>query len=294
MNFIEAIVIAVVEGLTEFLPVSSTGHMIITQALLGIESTPFVKAFTVIIQFGAILSVIVLYWKRFFHLNQIRIFDGQAVKGMNITKRLVTYTKRFLFKFDFYWKLLIALVPAGIMGLLFGDQIDALLENVFVVALMLVLGGIVMLFVDKWFSKTDDNQDMSWKRALKIGLFQCIAMIPGVSRSMATIVGGMATKLTRKNAAEFSFFLAVPTMAAATGYTLYKMMKDPLNAIFLGNNLTMLIVGNIVAFIVALVAIKFFIDFLTKHGFKAFGYYRIIVGGLLLILLGTGIVQNTI
>jgi len=294
MNFIEAIVIAVVEGLTEFLPVSSTGHMIITQALLGIESTPFVKAFTVIIQFGAILSVVVLYWKRFFHLNQIRIFDAQAVKGMNIAKRLGTYTKRFLFKFDFYWKLLIALVPAGIMGLLFGDQIDALLENVFVVALMLVLGGIVMLFVDKWFSKTDDNQDMSWKRALKIGLFQCIAMIPGVSRSMATIVGGMATKLTRKNAAEFSFYLAVPTMAAATGYTLYKMMKDPLNAIFLGNNLTMLIVGNIIAFIVALVAIKFFIDFLTKHGFKAFGYYRIIIGGLLLILLGTGIVQNTI
>jgi undecaprenyl-diphosphatase len=294
MNFIEAIVIAVVEGLTEFLPVSSTGHMIITQALLGIESTPFVKAFTVVIQFGAILSVVVLYWKRFFHLNQIRIFDAQAVKGMNIAKRLGTYTKRFLFKFDFYWKLLIALVPAGIMGLLFGDQIDALLENVFVVALMLVLGGIVMLFVDKWFSKTDDNQDMSWKRALKIGLFQCIAMIPGVSRSMATIVGGMATKLNRKNAAEFSFFLAVPTMAAATGYTLYKMMKDPLNAIFLGNNLTMLIVGNIVAFIVALVAIKFFIDFLTKHGFKAFGYYRIIVGGLLLILLGTGIVQNII
>jgi undecaprenyl-diphosphatase len=180
------------------------------------------------------------------------------------------------------------------MGLLFGDQIDALLENVFVVALMLVLGGIVMLFVDKWFSKTDDNQDMSWKRALKIGFFQCIAMIPGVSRSMATIVGGMATKLTRKNAAEFSFFLAVPTMAAATGYTLYKMMKDPMRAILIGDNLTMLIVGNVVAFIVALVAIKFFIDFLTKHGFKAFGYYRIIVGGLLLILLGTGIVQNII
>lgn len=294
MNFIQAIVVAVVEGLTEFLPVSSTGHMIITQALLGIESTPFVKAYTVIIQFGAILSVVVLYWKRFFHLNPIRIFDDQAVKGMNNYKKLITYAQRFLFKFDFYWKLLIALVPAGIMGLLFGDQIDALLENVFVVALMLVLGGIVMLFVDKWFSKTDDNQDISWKRALKIGFFQCIAMIPGVSRSMATIVGGMATKLTRKNAAEFSFFLAVPTMAAATGYTLYKMMKDPMRAILIGDNLTMLIVGNVVAFIVALVAIKFFIDFLTKHGFKAFGYYRIIVGGLLLILLGTGIVQNTI
>jgi Undecaprenyl-diphosphatase (EC 3.6.1.27) len=294
MNFIQAIVVAVVEGLTEFLPVSSTGHMIITQALLGIESTPFVKAYTVIIQFGAILSVVVLYWKRFFHLNPIRIFDDQAVKGMNNYKKLITYAQRFLFKFDFYWKLLIALVPAGIMGLLFGDQIDALLENVFVVALMLVLGGIVMLFVDKWFSKTDDNQDISWKRALKIGFFQCIAMIPGVSRSMATIVGGMATKLTRKNAAEFSFFLAVPTMAAATGYTLYKMMKDPMRAILIGDNLTMLIVGNVVAFIVALVAIKFFIDFLTKHGFKAFGYYRIIVGGLLLILLGTGIVQNII
>jgi undecaprenyl-diphosphatase len=213
---------------------------------------------------------------------------------MNIDKKLMTYIRRFLFKFDFYWKLLIALVPAGIMGLLFGEQIDALLENVFIVALMLVLGGIVMLFVDKWFSKTNDNQDMSLKRALKIGFFQCIAMIPGVSRSMATIVGGMATKLTRKNAAEFSFFLAVPTMAAATGYTLYKMMKDPVSAILIGDNLTMLIVGNVVAFIVALIAIKFFIDFLTKHGFKAFGYYRIIVGGLLLILLVTGVVQNII
>jgi len=294
MNIIEAIVIAIVEGLTEFLPVSSTGHMIITQAVLGIESTPFVKAFTVIIQFGAILSVVVLYRQRFFRLNPVRIMDPEAVKGMSTWKKWGTYVQRLLYKFDFYWKLLIALVPAGVLGLLLGDQIDALLENVLVVAIMLVAGGIVMLFVDKWFDKPDPNQTITWQRALKIGCFQCIAMIPGVSRSFATIVGGMSVKLDRKNAAEFSFFLAVPTMAAAAGYKLYQLMKDPVGMPMLHDNLTLLLIGNAVALLVAVIAIKFFIDFITRHGFKAFGYYRIIIGGLILILLGTGTISNII
>lgn len=294
MNIIEAIVIAIVEGLTEFLPVSSTGHMIITQALLGIESTPFVKAFTVIIQFGAILAVVVLYRQRFFRLNPVKIRDPEAVKGMGTWEKWGTYVKRFLDKFDFYLKLLIALVPAGVLGLLLGDQIDSLLENVLVVAVMLVAGGIVMLFVDQWFDKPTPDQTVTWQKALKIGCFQCIAMIPGVSRSFATIVGGMSVKLDRKNAAEFSFFLAVPTMAAAAGYKLYQLMKDPIGMPMLHDNLSLLLIGNIVAFLVAVIAIRFFIDFITRHGFKAFGYYRIIIGGLMLILLSTGTISNII
>ncbi len=259
MSLLETIIISIVEGLTEFLPVSSTGHMIITQALLGVESTEFVKAFTVNIQFGAILSVIVLYWKRFFQ------------------------------SWDFYFKLLIAFLPAAIIGLLFIDYIDALLESVLVVAIMLVIGGVFMLFVDKWFNKTTVNQEMGWKRALQIGFWQCIAMIPGVSRSMATIVGGMSTKLTRKNAAEFSFFLAVPTMAAAGGYKLLKLLLDPSGRVMLQDNLITLLIGNVIAFIVAMGAIKFFIGFLTRHGFKAFGYYRIVVGGILIALIVSGV-----
>ncbi|KAB2826734.1 MAG: undecaprenyl-diphosphate phosphatase [Bacteroidales bacterium] len=258
MSLFETIIIAIVEGLTEFLPVSSTGHMIITQSLLGMESSDFVKAFTVNIQFGAILSVVVLYWKRFF----------QSMK--------------------FYRNLLVAFLPAAFIGFLAGDFIDSLLENVWVVAVMLVLGGIVMLFVDKWFANEHPDQEMNWKRALKIGFFQTIAMIPGVSRSMATIVGGMSSGLSRKNAAEFSFFLAVPTMAAAGGYKLLQLFLEPEGAAMLGDNLTTLLIGNLVAFIVAMAAIKFFIRFLTKYGFKAFGYYRIIVGILILVLLLTG------
>jgi undecaprenyl-diphosphatase len=294
MNIIEAIVIAIVEGLTEFLPVSSTGHMIITQALLGIESTPFVKAFTVIIQFGAILAVVVLYRQRFFRLKPVKIRDPEAVKGRSTWEKWGIYVKRFLDKFDFYLKLLIALVPAGVLGLLLGDQIDSLLENVLVVAIMLVAGGIVMLFVDQWFDKPTPDQTVTWQKALKIGCFQCIAMIPGVSRSFATIVGGMSVKLDRKNAAEFSFFLAVPTMAAAAGYKLYQLMKDPIGMPMLHDNLSLLLIGNIVAFLVAVIAIRFFIDFITRHGFKAFGYYRIIIGGLMLILLSTGTISNII
>jgi len=288
MSVFQTIILAIVEGLTEFLPVSSTGHMIIAQKLLNMESTEFVKAFTVCIQFGAILSVIFLYWKRFFQLNKCKIFDKSAVGNAKGISRFLIYFKRFLYKYDFYWKLFIAFLPAAVLGFLFSDFIDEMLESVLVVAIMLVLGGVLMLFVDKWFNNSDEDQTMNWKRALKIGFFQCIAMIPGVSRSMATIVGGMTTKLSRKNAAEFSFFLAVPTMAAASGYKLLKLILDPVGASLLKENIGILILGNVVALIVAVLAIRFFIDFLTKYGFKAFGYYRIIVGGVIIAFLLAG------
>ena len=276
MNILETIIIAIVEGLTEFLPVSSTGHMIITQNILGVESTPFVKAFTFIIQFGAILSVVILYWKRFFKLNQTPAPEGAGT------------FKRFLHKYDFYWKLFVAFIPAAVLGLLFNDAIDAMLESVVVVAVTLILGGIFMLFSDKIFNKGSEKTELTEKRAFCIGLFQCISMIPGVSRSMATIVGGMAQKLTRKAAAEFSFFLAVPTMLAATLFKMLKIFTEENGAQILKENLDTLIIGNVVAFIVAMLAIKFFINFVTKYGFKAFGWYRIIVGGVILIMLLTG------
>ena len=275
MDTLQTIIIALVEGLTEFLPVSSTGHMIIAQNLLGVESTPFVKAFTFIIQFGAILSVLCLYWKRFFQLN-----NTPAPEGASALKKLVH-------KYDFYWKLFIAFIPAAVFGLLFSDAIDAMLERVEVVAVTLVLGGVFMLFCDRIFNKGSEDTPFTEKRALMVGLFQCISMIPGVSRSMATIVGGMAQRMTRKAAAEFSFFLAVPTMLGATVYKVYKLIKEG-GIEIITDNLTTLIVGNAVAFIVALLAIKFFISFVTKYGFKAFGWYRIIVGALILILLMTG------
>ena len=286
MSIIEAIIVAIVEGLTEFLPVSSTGHMILTQALLGVESTDFVKMFTVSIQFGAILSVVILYWKRFFQLKPIpALLNEQYEQSVGFVQKTKCWLNKMLAKFDFYWKLLIAFLPAAFLGFVFGDYIDMLLENVMVVAIMLVIGGVFMLFVDKWFNKPSEDQTMTWKKALKIGFCQCIAMIPGVSRSMATIVGGMSTNLTRKNAAEFSFFLAVPTMAAATGYSLLKFVKDDAGRALFSENWSILLIGNIVAFIVAMLAIKFFIDFLNKYGFKFFGYYRIIVGSVILILL---------
>lgn len=271
LSLFQTIVIAIVEGLTEFLPVSSTGHMIITQHILGVESTDFVKAFTFIIQFGAILSVVCLYWKNFFHLNHTPMPEN------------CNPVKRFLHKYDFYWKLLVAFIPAAVLGLLFSDMIDAMLESVTVVAVMLIAGGIFMLFCDKIFGNGSEKTVLTEKRAFFIGLFQCISMIPGVSRSMATIVGGMAQKLTRKKAAEFSFFLAVPTMFAATVYKMAKLFMDGGTEI-ISTNLTTLIVGNVVAFIVALLAIKFFISFVTKYGFVAFGWYRIIVGSIILIM----------
>lgn len=287
LTTIQTIIIAIVEGLTEFLPVSSTGHMIIAQNMLGVESTEFVKAFTVIIQFGAILSVVCLYWKRFFRLNPVTIFDPKATAGKSFSASLGIWLKRFLKKFDFYWKLLVAFIPAAFFGFLFSDKIDQLLESVTVVAVMLVLGGIFMLFCDKIFTKGEEGLELTEKKAFNIGLFQCIAMIPGVSRSMATIVGGMAQKMTRKDAAEFSFFLAVPTMFAATGYKMLKLFLDGGTEILV-NNMPALIIGNVVAFIVALLAIKFFISFVTKYGFKAFGWYRILVGGAILVMLMLG------
>ena len=276
MNILDTIIIAIVEGLTEFLPVSSTGHMIITQNILGVESTPFVKAFTFIIQFGAILSVVVLYWKRFFKLNHTPAPEGAGA------------FRRFLHKYDFYWKLFVAFIPAAVLGLLFSDAIDAMLESVEVVAITLILGGIFMLFSDKIFNKGSEKTELTEKRAFCIGLFQCISMIPGVSRSMATIVGGMAQKLTRKAAAEFSFFLAVPTMLAATLFKMLKIFTEENGVQILKENLDTLIIGNAVAFVVAMLAIKFFINFVTKYGFKAFGWYRIIVGGAILVMLLTG------
>jgi len=249
MNWIEAIIISIVEGITEFLPISSTGHMIITEKILGIQSNEFVKIFIVNIQFGAILSVIVLYWKKFI-------------------KSLV-----------FYYKLFVAFIPAAIAGLIFGDYIDKLLDNVIIVAISLVAGGIILVFVDSLFKNPAKNQEITYMKALRIGLFQIIAMIPGVSRSAATIIGGLTQKLTRKNAAEFSFFLAVPTMFAASVYKLYKSY-DSVTV----DNIGMLITGNIIAFIVAMLAIKSFVTYLANHGFKIFGYYRIAVGLIILIL----------
>ena len=276
MNLIETIIIAIVEGLTEFLPVSSTGHMIIAQNVLGIESTDFVKAFTVIIQFGAILSVVCLYWKRFFRLNATPAPEGAGP------------VQRLLHPYDFYWKLLVGFIPAAVLGLLLSDVIDSMLENVTVVAVMLVAGGIFMLWVDRLFNSPKADDNVSARRALFIGLFQCIAMIPGVSRSMATIVGGMANRLTRKAAAEFSFFLAVPTMFAATAYKMLKLFMEPDGLNLVADNMTTLVVGNAVAFVVALLAIKFFISFVTRYGFRLFGYYRIVVGGAILILMALG------
>ncbi len=254
MSAFQAIILAIIEGLTEFLPVSSTGHMIIGSYFMGIAANPFVKTFTVAIQLGAILSVVVLYWKKFFQT------------------------------FRFYFVLFVGFLPAAVAGLLLNDTIDALLERVDVVGWMLVLGGMVLLFIDKLFPEATavDESNVNYSQAFKIGLFQCIAMIPGVSRSAATIVGGLTQGLNKKTAAEFSFFLAVPTMLAATGYKLLKFYLSGNS--FGGSELALLGIGNAVAFIVAMLAIKYFIGFITRHGFKLFGYYRITVGIILLLL----------
>lgn len=266
MNIFQAIILAIIEGLTEFLPVSSTGHMIIGSSMMGIASQPFTKLFTVAIQLGAIISVVILYWKNF------------LPKGKNITE-----------VFDFYKKLIVAFIPAVIAGLLFKSYIDQLLENVVVVAVALLAGGIIFLLLDKWFMKSEENgksKVASDKEALMIGSFQVLAMIPGVSRSAATIIGGLTQGLNKKAAAEFSFFLAVPTMFAATAKDLLDFYKD--GGALTSQQLMLLAVGNVVAFIVATLAIKSFISFLTKKGFKIFGYYRIIVGLIILILYSMG------
>lgn len=260
MTILQAIILAIIEGITEFLPISSTGHMIIGSSLMGIASDPFTKMFTVAIQLGAILSVIVLYWKRFFQ------------------------------SLDFYFKLVVAFIPAAVVGFLLNDTIDALLERVDVVGYTLLLGGIFFLFVDKIFQENEkSDKQVDYPSALKIGIFQIIAMIPGVSRSAATIIGGLTQKLNKKTAAEFSFFLAVPTMFAATLWKMYKYFDD--GGTFGSNEITLFAIGNIVAFIVAMIAIKSFISFLTRHGFKLFGYYRIVLGIAILVLyyLGVGL-----
>lgn len=255
MSIIQAIILSIIEGITEFLPVSSTGHMIIGSSLMGIASAPFTKTFTVAIQLGAILSVVVLYWKSFFK------------------------------SIDFYVKLLVAFIPAAILGLLLAKRIDALLEDVLVVGITLFTGGVILIFVDKWFKKTETTglEVVSKKSALIIGFFQTIAMIPGVSRSAATIIGGLTQKLNRKTAAEFSFFLAVPTMFGATFKKLYDFYKLG-GGTFSGHEIKLLALGNFLAFVVAMLAIRSFITFLTRHGFKWFGYYRIVVGLIIIIL----------
>jgi undecaprenyl-diphosphatase len=268
MTIFEAIVLGIVEGITEYLPVSSTGHMILASYFMGIEDDPFTKLFEVCIQLGAIMSVVVLYWKKFFDFK----------------------------KWQFYLKLFIAVIPALILGFLFNDTIEALLESPLTVAITLILGGIVLLFIDKAFKNPSITEEPQVKpmNALWIGVWQCISMIPGVSRSAATIIGGMQQKLTRSLAAEFSFFLAVPTMAAATGYTLvlkdwevngseikgYEMLVQN------SDNLLTFGIGTVVSFIVAMIAIKGFISFLQKRGFRIFGIYRIIAGLIMLLVLG--------
>ena len=263
MDTLQSVIIAIVEGLTEFLPISSTGHMIITEKILNVTETDFVKVFTVAIQLGAILAVVVLYWKKFFDFK----------------------------KWQFYVKLAVAVVPALVLGLLFSKRIDVLLESSLTVAITMLAGGIILIFIDDLFKKPviDTEEKISFPKAVIIGVWQCIAMIPGVSRSAASIIGGMQQGLTRSVAAEFSFFLAVPTMLAATGYKLYKYYKE--SSGFTSGEIQQLAIGNVVAFIVAMLAIKFFISFLKKHGFRVWGWYRIVVGIILLVLMYSGYIK---
>lgn len=268
MDLIRAIIIAIVEGLTEYLPVSSTAHMIFTSSFFGIQEDEFVKMFQVSIQFGAILAVVFLYWKKFFDFKNIK----------------------------FYLKLAVAVLPALVLGKLFDDKIETILEKPIPIAVVLIVGGVILLFIDQIFTKhtIDDEKDITFKKALTIGFWQCLAMMPGTSRSAASIIGGMQQNLTRKAAAEFSFFLAVPTMLAVTAYSIFVkdwnhngLEQKGYEMIFATPENTMsFFVGNLVAFVVAVIAIKFFIGVLTKYGFKPWGWYRIIAGILLLIYFG--------
>lgn len=260
MSFIQSLILALIEGLTEFLPVSSTGHLIIATSLMGIEPDSFVKLYLIAVQPGAILAVLFLYQKRFFKST------------------------------GFYLKLLAGFIPAAIIGLAFNDTIDLLLESPLTVAVSLFVGGVIFLFLDSWFSQNEkeSNQDITYKRAWYVGFFQILAMIPGTSRSGATIAGGLVAGFNKKNAAEFSFFLGVPTLFAATAYKIYKFYGEEGGEVLL-SHFGFLFWGNVVAFIVGMLSIKFFIGFLTKHGFKWFGWYRIIVGALIMILILSGV-----
>lgn len=285
MTLIQTIIISIVEGLTEFLPVSSTGHMIITQHLLGVsQGSPFVHAFTFIIQFGAILSVVCLYWKRFFHIDRTPV-------PADVENPFL----RFIQPLRFYWLLFVGVLPAVVIGLAAKKSglLDWLLDSIWAVAIMLVVGGIFMLFCDKIFNKGREENKVNEKRAFNIGLWQCLSVIPGTSRSMATIVGGMANGLTRKRAAEYSFFLAVPTMAGATLLDLLDILKEDATWVN-AHDLLMLAVGCVVSFVVALLAMKWFVSFLTKYGFKVFGWYRIIIGIIIIVMLLSGISLNMV
>lgn len=285
MTLIQTIIISIVEGLTEFLPVSSTGHMIITQHLLGVsQGSPFVHAFTFIIQFGAILSVVCLYWKRFFHIDR-------TPAPADVENPFL----RFIHPLRFYWLLFVGVLPAVVIGLAAKKSglLDWLLDSIWAVAIMLVVGGIFMLFCDKVFNKGREENKVNEKRAFNIGLWQCLSVIPGTSRSMATIVGGMANGLTRKRAAEYSFFLAVPTMAGATLLDLLDILKEDATWVNT-HDLIMLAVGCVVSFVVALLAMKWFVSFLTKYGFKVFGWYRIIIGIIIIVMLLSGISLNMV
>ena len=265
MTWIEVVILGIVEGLSEFLPISSTGHMIIASSIMGINEEAFTKLFEICVQFGAILSVVVLYWKKFFDFARL----------------------------DFYLKLVAAFIPAAIMGALFSKKIDALLESSMVVGVSFFVGGVVLLFIDSVFQKgtIDNDKEIGYPKAFIIGCFQVLAMVPGVSRSASTIVGGLSQKLTRKMAAEFSFFLAVPTMAAATAKKLWDFHKEGIA--FQPGQVSMLLVGNVIAFVVALIAIKSFITYVQKNSFRAFGVYRIIAGIAVIAMIYTGVIKKS-
>ena len=261
MSIIQLIILSIIEGITEFLPISSTGHMVIASSIMGIDKDTFVKLFEIVIQLGAILAVVVLYFKRFFR------------------------------SLNFYYKLVIGVIPAVILGVLLKKYIDQLLESPLVIGIALLVGGVILLFVDEWFNKptVTEEKDINYFTAFKIGCFQCLAMIPGVSRSASSIVGGMSQKLNRTAAAEFSFFLAVPTMFGATLKDLMDFHKAnpslPPDAIH--HDIVYLLIGSAIAFVVAILAIRSFITFLEQKGFKLFGWYRIFAGGLIIILFFT-------
>jgi undecaprenyl-diphosphatase len=263
MSYLQALIIAIVEGITEFLPISSTGHMVLTASALGIEKDAFTKLFIETIQFGAIISVIILYWRKFFDFRKLNL----------------------------YIKLVVAFIPAAIVGILLKEHIDMMLEKPVFIAVITLLGGILLLFVDKWFNKeeTTNVDNVTYKKSFIIGVFQLLAIIlPGFSRSAATIIGGMQQKLNRKTAAEFSFFLAVPTLAGAFAKSIWDTYQHT-PEMLTTQNMQVLAFGNVIAFIVAMIAIKSFISYLTKYGFKAFGYYRIVLGAIILLLVAFGI-----
>lgn len=263
MNLFQSIIIAIVEGITEFLPVSSTGHIIITSRLLGLEESDFLTTFTVAVQVGAILAVVVLYYKKFLDLSN----------------------------WKFYLKLLIGILPAIILGLLFEKRIDALLDSTLTVAIALLLGGIVLVFIDRLFTRPriHSEKEVSYFQSFIIGIWQCLALIPGMSRSASSIIGGMQQKLTRAAAAEFSFFLGVPTLAGATVYKVYKYYKE--TGGLTSDEISILAVSNVVSFIVALFAVKFFIESIKKYGFRIWGFYRIVIGIALLLMIYSGYIR---